>query len=195
MPPKARPDRKSWFNGWVLKCASLLVLVAAFIGAIIAAAHWGLEHLRGKDRYEVAFNTIECPAPVGMECGEFLDEVRYVARLPKNLHLLDDDLPQRLREGFARHPWVEKVEGVEITPPRHIRVKLTLRTPVLAVPVGAKTLAVNGAGVLLPVNAPTRGLPLYDGDAQPPAGPAGTRWGDPNVEAAAEPQEVNSLFV
>jgi hypothetical protein len=38
--------------------------------------------------------------------------------------------------------------------------------------------------VLLPRNAPTEGLPIYDGIAKAPQGD-GKRWGDPKVEAAA----------
>ena len=80
---------------------------------------------------------------------------------------------------------MEKVE-VEIKPPKQIIVKLTHRTPVLAVKVGTKVRAVDANGVLLPTNAPTLGLPVYEGDAAPPReDKAGTHWGDPNVEAAA----------
>ena len=185
MPAKARPDKSSWFRGWLLKSVLLFVLVAGFLGGLIGAGRWGLEHLRGRDRYDMAFTDIECVPPVGMDKQEFLHEVLYESRLPKRLHLLDEDLPQQLRDGFARHPWIEKVEAVEIKPPRQVLVKLTHRTPVLAVKVGDKIRAVDGFGVLLRDNAPTRGLPVYDGAAKPPQGPAGTRWGDPNVEAAA----------
>jgi cell division septal protein FtsQ len=105
--------------------------------------------------------------------------------LPKQLNIIDEDLPERLRAAFAKHPWVQRVE-VEIKPPKHIIVNLTHRQPVLAVKVGADLRAVDGDGVLLPRNASTLGLPVYDGDARPPRqDEAGTRWGDPNVEAAA----------
>ena len=183
---KSRPDKKSpWFPVWLFKTTFLLLLVALFLGGLIWAGRWGMEQLRGKDRYDLAFADIECETPVGMERQKFLDEVRYYARpLPERLHLLNDDLPQQLRDGFARHPWVEKVEPIEIKPPKHVIVKLTFRTPVLAVKVGAELHAVDGQGILLPNNAPTRGLPIYDGDAPPPQA-VGQRWGDANLEAAA----------
>ena len=117
---------------------------------------------------------------------DFLDEVRYDApSLPRQLSLLDEELANKLRAGFAKHAWVEKVEGVEIRRPKQIIVKLTYRTPVLAVKVGPKLRAVDGNGILLPRNAPTLGLPVYEGDAPPPQKEAGTPWGDPNVEATA----------
>jgi hypothetical protein len=164
----------------------LLVLVCALLGGVIWAGRLGLEHLRGSDRYDVKFADIECAPPAGMAKQAFLDEVQYESQLPEHLHLLDDDLRQRLQDGFAKHPWVEKVAAVEIKPPKQIVIQLVHRTPVLAVKAGAKTHAVDGFGVLLPANAPTLGLPIYDGEAKPPRVlAAGTPFGDPNVEALA----------
>jgi len=57
--------------------------------------------------------------------------------------------------------------------------------PVLAVPWGGELRAVDGAGVWLPNNAPTRGLPVYDGTPRPPRGPPGTHWGDSDLERVA----------
>jgi len=182
---KSRSEKTSWFRRWPFRATVSLFLVVVFLGGIIMAGRWGLEQLQGRDRYLLDFQDIECEPPVGMEKREFLDEVLFESRLPKRLNLLDAELPQHLRDGFLKHPWVERIEAVDIKPPKQIVVKLTHRTPALAVKVGAKLYAVDGAGVLLRPNAPTLGLPIYDGDAKPPQGPAGTRWGDPNVEAAA----------
>ena len=41
------------------------------------------------------------------------------------------------------------------------------------------------AGVLLPKNAPTHGLPVYEGTPRPHRGPPGTRWGDADLENEA----------
>ena len=94
----------------------LFVLVVLFLGGLIWAGRWGLDHLRGNARFVVAFNEIECEPPVGMQKQDFLDEVRFISRLPERLDVLDDEVPQKLRDGFAKHHWVEKVDGVEITP-------------------------------------------------------------------------------
>jgi hypothetical protein len=183
---KSRPDKKSsWFPDWLIKSALLLTLVALFLGGLVWAGRWGSEQLRGRERYDVAFAEIDCEPPIGMDRQKFLDEVRYYARaFPERLHVLNESLPQQLREGFALHPWVDKVDAIEIESPKHIVVKLTYRTPVLAVPFGADLHAVDRHGILLPNNAPTRGLPVYDGDAPRPVA-VGKRWGDANVEAAA----------
>jgi hypothetical protein len=121
-------DKSSWFRGWVLKSGLLFAVVAVFLGGLIWAGRAGLEQLRGRDRYDVAFADIECQPPAGMDKSDFLDEVRYVSRLPKRLHLLDESLSQQLKTGFAKHPRVEKVEVVEIKPPKQIVVKLTYHT-------------------------------------------------------------------
>ena len=116
---------------------------------------------------------------------EFLDQVQYDSPLATHFNVLDDDLSAQVKLVFARHPWVEKVDGVKLTPPRSIAVSLTFRVPVLAVRWDEELRAVDGAGVLLPKNAPTRGLPVYEGVPRPPRGPPGTRWGDADLESEA----------
>src|SRR5262249_11509433 len=105
--------------------------------------------------------------------------------MPERLPLLDEDLPRRLAEAFERHPWVEKVERVEVCPPGRVQVRHVYRVPVLAVPVAGQLRAVDCHGILLPATAPPQVLPVFKEPAAPPQGPAGTPWGDPAVEAAA----------
>ena len=183
---KPRPTLSVWYKSWLFRSTLILTLVAAFLGGIIWAGRWGKEQLRGSKQFTIEFADIDCDPPAGMDRHKFLDEVLYYAspRLPKEIDLLDDNLRDHLKEGFTKHPWVEKVDDVTIVPPRQVVVKLTQRTPVLAVKVGAELLAVDGSGVALPKNAPTAGLPIYVGDAKAPR-EIGQRWGDPNVEAAA----------
>lgn len=171
--------------GNLLKVLALLLAVAGVLAGLIALGHWGLEHLRARDRYLVPLADVECAPPPGMSRADFLDEVRYYGGLPEKLSVLDAQLPERLRAAFAEHPWVARVEDVTVTPPRRVRVALTYRTPVLAVRWGDTLRAVDAAGVLLPARAPTAGLPVYPGQPRPPQGRPGTRWGDPGVEKAA----------
>jgi hypothetical protein len=67
---------------------------------------------------------------------------------------------------------------------------LRFRTPILGVRYGGYLRAVDSHGILLPATAPTRGLPVYEGVAATPKGPAGTPWGDPGVTAAAGHEAV-----
>lgn len=185
MPPKPSSDPSPSSDAWLARSLLLLLLVVAFLGGVIWAGRWGLDQLRGNPRYDIAFADIECETPVGMKKQDFLEEVQFVAHLPDKMSVVDESLPKKLREGFAKHRWVAQVEAVEITPPKHVVVKLKFRVPVLAVKVGDGLRAVDSDGVLLHTNAPTQGLPIFEGTAKPPPSRAGLPWGDPNVEAAA----------
>src|SRR5262249_15720330 len=119
------------------------------------------------------------------EREDFLGEVRYLSEFPSRLRLLEKGLASRLADAFARHPWVEKVERVEVLPLRQVRVRLVYRQPVLAVPHAGQLRAGDRMGVLRPVTASVEGLPIYRGSPRSPSGPAGTPWGDEAVEEAA----------
>jgi hypothetical protein len=189
---KARPATISWLpwwlkgrlGRWTVRSAALVVLVAGFLAGIIWLGHWSAAQIHDQDRYLVNFTDIECAAPEGMTHRDFLDEVQYGSRLPDRLNVLDNELPAKLRKAFTHHPWVEKAD-VSVTPPRQLSARLTFRTPVLAVRWEGELRAVDGAGILLPKNAPTNGLPVYAGEPRPPRGPAGTHWGDSDLERMA----------
>jgi hypothetical protein len=181
---KGSPPRPA--SPYVQKPILLLILLPLLgvIGLILLGRQLH-DKLRGDDRYRIRLAEVECTPPPGMERGDFLAEVQYYSGLPDQLPFLDTDLTTRLAGAFAKDPWVEKVERVEIAPPRLVRVRLLYRTPVLAVPYAGQTRAVDRNGVLLPASAPTDNLPVYRGTPKPPSGPAGTAWGDEAVEAAA----------
>jgi hypothetical protein len=185
------------------------LVAALLLAGLIVLGRAARDALRPQERYAVAFGDIDCEPPPGEERAAFLGEVQYLAGLPERLPVLDEDLPARLAEAFARHPWVEKVERVEVVPPGRVRARLAYRTPVLAVllhgeaqdgraplieALSSRGLGAHGAllparavdrdGTLLPAGAPLAGLPIFYG-APPPAGPAGSPWGDRAVEAAA----------
>jgi hypothetical protein len=163
----------------------VLGAVVLFVGGLLALGNLALDSLRDRERYTVPLAEVECEPPPGHTRERFLDEVQYTARLPDRLHLLEEDLLKRLADAFALHPWVEKVERVEVTPPRRVQVRVVYRRPALAVSDGEQLRAVDREGILLPRGAPTEGLPVYEGEPPPPAGPAGARWGDAAVEGAA----------
>lgn len=161
------------------------IALVLFLLGVVVAGKLALEQLRDSDRYVMPFTDIECSPPPPQDHDEFLLEVRYRNELPEQLHLLDEDLASRLAAAFSRHPWVAKVEQVKIEPPRQVLVRLTYRTPVLAVRQGEQVRAVDRHGVLLPLTANTDGLPAFPGHAKPPTGSAGTPWGDAAVAEAA----------
>ncbi len=144
------------------------------------------EQVHRHDRYKIRLADIECVPPDGMSRVDFLDEVQYLANLPAELRLLDDELPEQLAGAFARHPWVMSVNRVQVLPGNRLHVELKYRRPVLAVMWDGQLRAVDAGGVLLPENAAAAGLPLFTGRARPPQGPVGVSWGDPAVLAAAQ---------
>jgi hypothetical protein len=169
---------------WIRQAAILVLGGGLVLLGLVAMSQSFRAHLRGLDRYTLAFEDIDCTPPPNLERSAFLSEVQYLANMPSRLRLLDDDLGPRLMAAFARHPWVERVERVELRS-QGVQVWLVYRTPVLAVQLEGETRVVDRHGILLPASASTEGLPVFHGHARAPAGPAGTPWGDSAVEQAA----------
>lgn len=178
-PPPVRSRR------WLLPMLAPVLAAGLLLAGLIVLGRAALDRVRHDDRYTAAFADIDCEPPGGMTRADFLGEVQYLSEQPGRLRLLDEGLASRLADAFARHPWVERVERVELAPPRLVRVQLRYRRPVLAVPHAGQLRTVDRHGVLLPAKAPTEGLPIFPGKASPPKGPAGTAWGDAAVEEAA----------
>jgi hypothetical protein len=164
--------------------AVAVAVLPAFLFGIIALGQYAREQIQTQPRYKVFFSEIDCTVPPGMSRSDFLGEVQYTAELPDHFNALDPQLPRRLADAFAQHPWVEKVLRVTVDHTKQVHVALLHRTPVLAVRWQGVLRAVDRDGVLLPANAATQGLPVYSGKVSPPAG-AGSRWGDADIEAAA----------
>lgn len=183
----------SWMRGWAGRCLLLAAALTSLLLVLFWTSQKTRQHIFFSDRYTLDFAAIDCPTPAERPHDIFLTEVQYLSDLPDRLHLLEDGLADRLAAAFARHPWVEKVERVEITARRQVRVELVFRTPQLLVVLAesksrtktGSAFAVDGDGVLLPADAVQAGLPTLRGVHKPPAGPAGTAWEDGAVEAAA----------
>ncbi len=154
---------------------------AAVVFGLLLLGRLARDHLAARRHYAVAVADLRCEAPPGLDRAAFLAEVQYLGDLPDQLDLLEPRLVHRLQVAFSRHPWVERVEGVSLRGPDGPVVRLTLRTPALAV----AGRVVDGTGVLLPAAAPADGLPVLRGDVPPPKDGAGTLWGDAGVEGAA----------
>jgi hypothetical protein len=166
----------------VLRLVVPLFAAAGVLFVVAILGRWAREGMR--DEYKLPFTSLHCLPSPGPEQKDLLAEVQYLAGFPDQICSLDAGLAERLRDAFAKHPWVASVDGVSIKS-RRIEVRLRYRRPVLAVPFHGQLRAVDETGVLLPATAGTRGLPVYVGSAPRPAGPAGTRWGDKTVEASA----------
>lgn len=155
------------------------------LAGLVVLGRAARDRLRQEERYTLAFTAIACEPPPGSEREAFLGEVQYLAHLPARLNLLDEELPGRLFLAFARHPWVAKVQQVQVQLPDRLEVRLTYRVPVLAVETDQGVRVVDGGAVALPASAPAEGLPVLAGPVLPPRGAAGAAWDDRTVEAAA----------
>lgn len=182
-PPRATKRRP------VRRLAAFVLLAAALSSGGYAAWCAVREHVVADERYEVTAESVTITPPPDWIRSEVKAEVVRDASLEGPLSILDDDLSQRLYEAFEAHPWVAKVERVTKRPPNAVEVELVYRRPVLMVQVPEGLLPVDAEGVQLltrdfsPLEA-ARYPRLTDIEVAT-GPPAGTRWSDPRVTAAA----------
>jgi hypothetical protein len=167
----------------------LLLFLVGFLGGVNALGDYTRQHIRTWQRYSVAVADINCTPPPGQDRATFLAEVQYLACLPNRFQILEADILPRLEAAFALHPWVEKVEQVSLQSDKQVTIRLTYRTPVLAVVADAakgETLgpSLDSRGVKLPISRLAPGLPVLTGRTLSAAQP-GKPCGDPAIEAAA----------
>jgi hypothetical protein len=158
-----------------------MLVAAVLVLGIIRLSHLGRGWLEQRQHYSIKLADLRCAVPPGMDRATFLGEVQYYGNLPDQISVLEPQVAARLAAAFALHPWVERVEGVNLRASDGPSVRLLIRMPALAV--GSRV--VDRLGVLLPTGTSGNGLPLYPGNAPAPKGLAGTPWGDAAVEAAA----------
>lgn len=183
---------------WIVQGLTPILCGLAVLLAVIGLGRAARASLHDRASYCLAFADIDCPPPEGMSRTAFLSEVRAHTDQPQALHLLDDDLIARLYRAFSVHPWVESVKRVDIGRIRSpnceakspVRVEIAYRRPVLAVPLSAEDKSgwrmVDRHGILLPRTEVLAHLPVLTAGVRRPAGPAGSRWGDARVAAAAK---------
>jgi hypothetical protein len=179
-------------QGLLPALAPVLVLVG-----VIAWGQYSRDRLRSQDRYHVAVSAIDCLPPPNLSRDDFLNEVQYLSGLPGRLDLLDSDTPEQLRQAFAHHPWVERVERVEVLPERGIKADLVYRKPVLLVPGHPATtlLPVDHNGVRLPAGKMSERLPRWSGPTTKPPQSPGIVWNDAHLEGAARIAELLLLHL
>ena len=158
--------------------AGLLLLAAVIVVGWLAS-----QALRGQERYQIAFGDIDCTPPPHLSRDFPGGGAVLRPDLPDAVCVLDDGLPARLSAAFAKHPWVEQVESVEIVAPNRVRVRLIYRTAVLRVQ-GEMGRSMRTACVCRRRRV-DESRPALHGDVPPPAGQEGQPWGDERVQGAA----------
>ena len=112
---------------WLTQVGLGLAAAGLAVGGVVAVANVARDALGPNDRYLLPFAEIDCPAPPDQGREEFLGEVQYTGPFPDTINVLDPSLADRLRDAFARHRRVERVERVSIAPPKRVRVELVFR--------------------------------------------------------------------
>jgi hypothetical protein len=114
-------------RGATFRILATLCGAALVIGAVLAAGRWLKDDVRGNERYRFSVRDIECDPPAGSSREQFLNEVHYYGQLPETMNVLDDDLSQRLRDAFGKHPKVKGIRQINITAPNRVRVDVEYR--------------------------------------------------------------------
>lgn len=148
--------------GWLVVPAVLLGGLGLALAALYALHHWTREAVQTEGAGSVAFLDMDCPPPPGRTRADFLREVRYESGLPAHVSRFEPGLADRLAAAFQKHPYVARVEHIEIGV-RQIHVQLSYRAPVLVITPADKAghaFQVDAQGVHLgPVSDPA--LPVY----------------------------------
>jgi len=167
----------------------LILVFFAGLGAI--GWHFVKEKIYVKPEYLLSADKIVVSSPPEWIPDQFVDEVLRTSGLNHTGSLLDKTLPHKLAEAFVAHPWVEKVEQVELRYPSGAIVQLTYRVPAAVVEIPQRRfLPVDRNGIVLPPDYLTQPQwskhLLIHGVQSLPLGAVGMPWGDPLVQTAAQ---------
>ncbi len=149
-------DLAAWAFGRGRPLAAGLLVIAAFF-----AAWWWVwqrvgPRVTSAERYLVELDDLHLtPQPEWIHT-DVRAEVYQWLRLGGPMNLLDDDLNPRIAEGFARHPWIERVDRVTRLPAGGVQVDLEYRRPVCVVRIGDRLLPVDRSSFLLPAGGFSR---------------------------------------
>ena len=145
--------------------------------------------LREQPEYQVDASDIRLSPPPPHVPREMLTDALTRAELGDRFSKLEPNIATRLHDALASDPWVEEV--VRVTVDRTgVSLQLRYRSPALAVETDRGRFLVSADGVLLPSAAAVRldldALPRLTGTRRAPVSPAGQRWRNREVVAAAE---------
>ncbi|HVA49907.1 MAG TPA: hypothetical protein VNH11_26305 [Pirellulales bacterium] len=173
-------------RAWLIAASLLLVAIGSGAYAVWRSVR---PQVLALPQYVITAENVTVTPPPKWIRSDVKSEVVRDLNQAGPLSVLDEDLGERFYEAFAAHPWVAKVERVLKRPPAGVEVTLVYRRPVLMVQVTGGLLPLDAEGVQLPTAdfspLEARRYPRLSefGAAMPP--PAGTRWTDARVVAAA----------
>jgi hypothetical protein len=185
------------------KIAGILLVFVLAVGLAGVGWYFTYGFIAAKPEYRLDAERVNVPPLPEWIPPAFVKDVLSSAGLDKPGLLLDKTLVQKLTDAFAAYPWVEGVRRVELRYPSGTVVDVEYRKPVAFVEVPKQGLyPVDKHGILLPTDYFARlGKPVKDGTGSTaaavnmvtslgiqtvPLGTAGTPWGDPLVQDAAQ---------
>lgn len=173
------------------------VLIAlAIVGAAMLLTpylrNW-LPILEELPEYQFETARIQVSNPNRWVPRSFVQHLIDADQLPAHVSLLQPGLAERIGRALAADPWVRQVVSVRVTR-SSVAADLEYRIPVLMVESRSGKYPVDRDSALLPPLdfgvSDLQRFPLLKNVRTPPAGPAGTPWGDPVVLGAARLAEV-----
>ncbi len=185
-PTPRKPS--AWRAGLFQMVFTFAFLVALGYGVVLLG-QYSREKVSERSRYQLPFSALDFELPKHLDRATFLNEIFPPGGISEPFPAYDDDALANIRNAFAQHPWVEAVDGGELTPDRRYKLALRFRTPIMVVTVRGKpnTLRmVDARAVLFPEGPVWEQLCLLVGTYAPPATPPGTVWADATISRAAE---------
>lgn len=186
------PTTRSGAGGMI---GATIILTAAIIGAFIAWQQWG-PAVVDRAKYKLVADNVTIPETPPWIANDIRAEVFRDGSLADS-SVLEHGLTKRVCDAFEMHPWVAKVNRVNMQPPAGVAIDLEYRRPIAWVQIPDGMFPDSPGGVL-PIDRHAFVLP-QDGfqEELPPlliitidrlrkSGPTGTAWGDPRVSGAAE---------
>lgn len=170
-----------------------LVVVCAMLGGT-AWFLWQQVHRTVETRgdYQLELKDIELPPKPAWIRADIRAEALRDASLDPPLSILDTaQQSERLFKAFSLHPWVSRVENVQLTYPAHAKINLQYRRPIAMVDMSNGLFPIDAAGTLLPTgdfaNHPDLlKYPRLVVKIGSPTAPAGTVWENPIILGGAQ---------
>lgn len=189
-PSRPRGSRWAHSAAPLWRWVPLVLIVGGFFGAWYAGWRQVVPQLSQSTEYQLTRDRLlVTPRPEWIR-RDLAEQIYRDLSLEGPLSILDDQLLERVRNAFALHPWVAKVERVQRQYPATIRVDVVYRRPVCVVEAAGRLVVIDAEGVILPDEdfSPVEKsrYPRLTGIDTSPLGPVGTRWGHPRVTGAAE---------
>lgn len=164
--------------------------VAVFLGGCLAGGGYAIwqnvrAHVLHSPQYQILLDNVSITPPPAWIHTDIKAEVIRDAEVDGALSVLDEDLTERIYQGFAAHPWVAKVLHVAKLAPARLQVELVYRQPVCMVQVAGGLFPIDIEGVLLPTAdfSPHEAarFPRLSNIPLPTEPPAGAVWRDTRV--------------